>query len=64
MSILISKSSSGLLEKYNSLECTCEFNKTKLIWKKSIRYSMCDICSEKLFVTIQNNIKNYNLDNK
>ena len=30
-------------------ECTCETGKLKAMSKKSWRYSMCDVCSEKLF---------------
>ena len=41
--------SSGKLKRTSSLECTCEINHIKAIGKNSLRYSMCDICSEKLF---------------
>jgi len=29
--------------------CTCEFGKLKEISKDILRYSICDVCSEKLF---------------
>lgn len=34
----------------NSIEeCTCEMGKLKAMGKKTLHYSMCDVCSEKLF---------------
>ena len=41
------------LKKRNSLECTCELNRIKAVGKKNLRYSMCDICSERLFSKIK-----------
>lgn len=29
--------------------CTCELGKVKSVSKKRLRYSMCDVCSEKLY---------------
>lgn len=37
------------LKRSSSLECTCELNQVKAVSKHSLRYSMCDICSERLF---------------
>jgi len=30
-------------------KCTCEIGNLKALGKNSLRYSMCDVCSEKLF---------------
>ena len=32
-----------------SRRCTCELGKLRAQGKKSLRYSMCDVCSENLF---------------
>ena len=49
MNQLLELKSPGQLKRRGSLECTCEINRIKAIGKNSLRYSMCDICSEKLF---------------
>lgn len=30
-------------------KCTCEIGNLKALGKNSLRYSICDVCSEKLF---------------
>ncbi len=37
------------IKRSNSLECTCEVNHMKSVGKCYSKYSMCDICSERLF---------------
>ena len=53
MNAVISRKSSYSLKRTKSLECTCEFNNIRSNGKKAMRYSMCDICSERLFANIQ-----------
>ena len=35
--------------KTSPIKCTCEIGNLKALCKNSLRYSMCDVCSEKLF---------------
>jgi hypothetical protein len=36
------------------LKCTCEKNNMKILGKRVLRYSMCDVCSERWFRTHKN----------
>ena len=37
------------IERISPIKCTCEIGNLKALCKNSLRYSMCDVCSEKLF---------------
>ena len=63
MNASLFRKSSYSLKRSNSLECTCEYNNIKSNGKKVMRYSMCDICSERLFANIQENIQENNKEN-
>ena len=56
MNQVASMNHSYKLKRVDSLECTCEINKMRNVGRRNLRYSMCDICSEKEFTQ---NVQSY-----
>jgi hypothetical protein len=47
-----SPKSQDFLKRADSLQCTCEIGKLKNVSKEPLRYSICDICSDKFFTSV------------
>ena len=52
------------IKRSNSLECTCEINHMKSLGRKDFKYSMCDVCSERLFYPKIKNLRGAPLSTK